>query len=129
MTTIRNHPDIRAVAEERARIRFETFYRLNQPEPAALWVDLSPSYREEHIAVELDLLTDLSRPDSFDALVRVLAKRVDWSADDVHGALNRYWQRLANLYLLCGLPEPERHEPTPQPVAALLACLEATEPA
>lgn len=76
-------PALRKLAEEEARERMELFHRQNPPpNPGAqlpVWADLSRSYREELAAVELALLSDLTRPASRDALVRII---------DLHGDAN-----------------------------------------
>lgn len=170
--SLRDHPDIRALAEERARAARAAW-------EAAIRRRGGPSFlndetiatreigRNEEIEAHLDLLTDLTRPDSFDALVRVLAKRVGlvcgvtalgWMYDppsptprDRDGAPYREdWPCRWLLYVdgdeitfvdtdpdvASGVGEdwyPERWRVAPgagttDPAAALLACLEHTEP-
>lgn len=74
-----NLPALRKLAEEEARARMELFHRQNPPpNPGArlpVWADFSRSYREELTAVEIEILSDLTRPASRDAVCRLVAER------------------------------------------------------
>lgn len=71
------------------------------------------------VEAQLDLLWDLERPASRDAIARLIAEVIGWDAFDVTKAVESSAEMLAGLYRVAGLPELPRWEPVPPPAEAL----------
>jgi len=108
--TLRDLPSVREEAEKRANdIHLRLFGRPTDGERLAQW-------REAH----LDLLTDLSRADSRDAVARLVAEKVpNLQAWEVTAGCESGGGRLNMVLRACGMPEVDRWEPDPTPVDAL----------
>ena len=89
MTTLRNLPPIRALAEERARELWAANVRQFQLNEWAVIEDPADAGDGFDITVEsyLDLLCDTSRQASRDDLAGLIGKAIDWHRADVTGAI------------------------------------------
>ena len=135
MTTLRNIPAIRKAAEVEARVRQDALADRwpsmdNCPPPT--WASMGRDEQEFLIDVEADLLADLTRPPSRDAVARLVAERVPGlQAWEVVAGCECGGGRLQMVLRYCGMPMLDRWEPDPTPVEALsaIALHVLTEPA
>ena len=109
-------PALRRLAESHAREIYEAT-ATRELEPVVHWED--SSFTEIQIDVHLRLLADLSRPESRDALARLVADRIGWGAFNVTRAIERDPAILEALYRAAGLPEPPRGRTAPPPAEDL----------
>ena len=107
---------IRTLAEERAR---EFYDHAFSDYDAEGFRKLRGKERARWILAFHKQLCDLTRPDSRDAVARLVAPRIGWDAFDVTKAIEVSTGMLAGLYRVAGLPELPRWEPVPSPAEAL----------
>ena len=122
MKTLRDIPAVRALAEKQARdIHNATVRVIRERYPnhygQSLLDALPPMWAD--VDAQLDLLWDLERPASRDAIARLIAEVIGWDAFDVTKAVESSAEMLAGLYRVAGLPELPRWEPVPPPAEAL----------
>lgn len=90
--TLRDIPAVRAEAERRARVRRDALagrWPSMEECPPPTWAVMAPAEREYLIDVELDLLADLTRPASRDAVARLVAERLGIRCDSTAPTFKR----------------------------------------
>ncbi len=97
MADLRDIPAIRAEAERLAAEHHTALARVinrsdldTQAPTLPAWEHLSPSYREMRVEAHLDLLCDLSRPASRDAVARLVAAKVGMFCHDTAPLFERH---------------------------------------
>ncbi len=137
MTPLRNIPAIRKAAEEQAR---DFLASADVAFRAAGWdtemIHGGEDYADDALRLFADaflnLLCDLTRPASRDAVARLVAERVPGlQAWEVVAGCECGGGRLQMVLRYCGMPMLDRWEPDPTPVEALtpIATHVLTEPA
>ena len=119
--TIHPFPELRALAEQYAQERADarSRYGYTTATGGASWAAMGQVSRDIAVSVELNLLCDLRRPASQDAVCRLVAERVGWDGFDVTKSIEVSAGMLDGLRRAVGLSELPRWEPVPGPAEAL----------